>query len=44
MSRKGKPATLTSSLLARKGEAEPARLQDGSVPKGKGGHTKIGPS
>jgi hypothetical protein len=33
MSRKGKPATLTSSLLARKGEAEPSRLQDGSVPK-----------
>jgi hypothetical protein len=31
--RKGRPATLTSSLLARKGEAEPARLNDGSVPK-----------
>jgi len=31
--RKGKPATLTSALLARKGEAEPARLTDGTVPK-----------
>jgi hypothetical protein len=31
--RKGRPATLTSSLLARKGEAEPSRLADGSVPK-----------
>ena len=31
--RKGRPATLTSSLLARKGEAEPSRLNDGTVPK-----------
>lgn len=31
--KKGKPATLSSSLLARKGEAEPARLGDGTVPK-----------
>lgn len=31
--RKGRPATLTSSLLARKGEAAPAGLADGSNPK-----------
>ena len=31
--RKTRPATLTSTLLARKGEAEPSLLADGTVPK-----------
>lgn len=31
--KKGRPASLTPSLLARKGEAEPSRLADGSTPR-----------
>jgi SPOR domain len=33
VTRKIRPAMLTSTLLARKGEAEPAHLADGSVPR-----------